>query len=76
MKIELIVKKKRRVSLMKKRNKRTEIMAHMDLAPLTEQILARMGQEGATIRRRLMNFYHQRACEENCCVEEYFEHSS
>ncbi len=61
---------------MKKRNKRTEIMAHMELAPLTEQILAQMGQEGATIRRRLKSFYHQRACKDHCRTEEYLEYSS
>lgn len=38
--IEIIVKKKSKVSLMRKRNKRTEIMAHIELAPLTEHILA------------------------------------
>jgi hypothetical protein len=61
---------------MKKRNKRTEIMAHMELAPLTEQILTKMGQEGATIRRRLKIFYRQRSGENHCGVEEYLEHSS
>jgi len=44
-----------------KRNKRTEVMAHEQLTPLTEQILAEMGQEGAAIRRRLKIFYRQRA---------------
>jgi hypothetical protein len=48
---------------MKKRNKRTEIMAHEDLSPLTEEILARMGQEGATIRQRLKTFYRSRSLE-------------
>jgi hypothetical protein len=61
---------------MKKRNKRTETMAHMELAPLTEQILVQMGQEGDTIRRRLKIFYRQRACENHCGVEEYLEYSS
>jgi hypothetical protein len=46
---------------MMKRNKRTEIMAHEELTPLTEQILAQLGQEGAAIRRRLKFFYRQRA---------------
>ena len=37
-----------------KRNKRTEIMAHEDLTPLTEHILAKMGKEGQHgLRRRL-----------------------
>ena len=61
---------------MKKRNKRTEIVAHMELAPLTEQILAQMGQEGAAILRRLKIFYRQRACKDHCHVEEYLEQSS
>jgi hypothetical protein len=50
---------------MKKRNKRTEIMAHEDLSPLTEEILARMGQEGADIRQRLKTFYRSRSRENN-----------
>jgi len=43
-----------------KRNKRTETMGHEDLTPLTEQILAKMGDEGADIRERLKNFYRRR----------------
>ena len=37
---------------MRKRNKRTEVMAHTELAPLTEHILASMGQEGDSIRKQ------------------------
>ncbi|MCL6621505.1 MAG: hypothetical protein K6T55_05330 [Syntrophobacterales bacterium] len=44
-----------------KRNKRTVILAHEDLNPLTEHILAGMGREGNIIRRRLKNFYRERA---------------
>lgn len=44
-----------------KRNKRTVILAHEDLNPLTEHILATMGREGSVIRRRLKNFYRERA---------------
>jgi hypothetical protein len=44
-----------------KRNKRTEIMGHEDLTPLTEQILAQMGEEGADMRKRLKNFYRRRS---------------
>jgi len=44
-----------------KRNKRTETMGHEDLTPLTEYILAQMGDEGADIRERLKNFYRLRA---------------
>lgn len=44
-----------------KRNKRTMVLAHDDLSPLTEHILAKMGREGTAIRRRLKNFYRERA---------------
>ncbi|MFW6123375.1 MAG: hypothetical protein ACOC6L_03975 [Thermodesulfobacteriota bacterium] len=43
-----------------KRNKRTTVLAHEDLAPLTEHILAKMGEEGLTIRKRLKSFYRHR----------------
>lgn len=56
---------------MKKRNKRADIMAHVELAPLTENILAQMGREGAKIRERLTVFYRQRACKSRCGVETY-----
>jgi len=44
-----------------KRNKRTTILAHEDLAPLTEQILTKMGKEGSAIRERLKSFYRSRS---------------
>jgi hypothetical protein len=44
-----------------KRNKRTETMGHEDLTPLTEHILAQMGDEGADIRARLKNLYRRRS---------------
>jgi hypothetical protein len=44
-----------------KRNKRTEIMGHEELNPLTEQILTQMGPEGADILKRLKTFYRKRA---------------
>jgi hypothetical protein len=44
-----------------KRNKRTETMGHQDLTPLTEYILAQMGDEGAEIRKRLKSFYRRRS---------------
>jgi hypothetical protein len=40
-----------------KRNHRTDILAHMELTPLTEQILDHMGDEGVDIRQRLMALY-------------------
>jgi len=44
-----------------KRNKRTEVLAHDDLTPLTEHILTNMGKEGAAIRQRLKLFYREKA---------------
>jgi len=44
-----------------KRNKRTITMGHEDLTPLTEHILAQMGDEGVDIRERLKIFYRRRA---------------
>jgi hypothetical protein len=44
-----------------KRNQRTETRGHEDLTPLTEQILAKMGDEGAEIRGRLKKFYRCRS---------------
>jgi hypothetical protein len=61
---------------MKKRNKRTDILAHVELAPITEQILAQMGQEGADIRRRLTVFYRQRASKDYARAEEFSDNSS
>ena len=42
-----------------KRNKRTVTMGHEDLTPLTEHILAQMGDEGVDIRERLKNLYRR-----------------
>uniref|UniRef100_A0A7C3Z2B9 Uncharacterized protein n=1 Tax=Desulfobacca acetoxidans TaxID=60893 RepID=A0A7C3Z2B9_9BACT len=44
-----------------KRNKRTTVLAHEDLTPLTEHILTKMGKEGSAIRKRLKSFYRTRA---------------
>jgi hypothetical protein len=44
-----------------KRNKRTVVVAHQRLSPLTEHILSQMAQEGAALRRRLERFYRERA---------------
>lgn len=44
-----------------KRNKKTIILAHEELTPLTEHILAHMGKEGNIIRKRLKTFYRERA---------------
>jgi hypothetical protein len=74
--IEIMVKKKSKVSLMRKRNKRTEIMAQIELAPLTEHILATMGQEGDSIRKRLQLLYRQRAYRHYSRMGEYLEPSA
>ncbi len=44
-----------------KRNKKTIVLAHEELTPLTEHILANMGKEGNLIRKRLKSFYRERA---------------
>jgi len=59
-----------------KRNKRTEIMAHEEIMPLTEHILAQMGTEGANIRKRLKIFYRRRAVKGTCHQEENQEESA
>ena len=43
-----------------KRNKKTEVVAHGEMTPLTDQILAKMGPEGIAIRQRLKRFYEER----------------
>ena len=43
-----------------KRNKRTVTMGHEDLTPLTEHILAQMGDAGVDIRERLKKLYRRR----------------
>ncbi len=53
-----------------KRNKRTETRGHEDLTPLTEHILAQMGDEGADIRGRLKNFYRCRSLNDRPLVQE------
>jgi len=44
-----------------RRNKRTVVRAHEELAPLTERILSRMGPEGTEVRARLQDFFQERA---------------
>lgn len=53
-----------------KRNKRTVIMAHEDLTPLTEHILSQMGKEGSSIRKRLKLFYRERVDDNSMGYEE------
>jgi hypothetical protein len=56
-----------------KRNKRTMIMAHEDLTPLTEHILSQMGHEGNSIRKRLKLFYRERTTSDPIPYEEHVE---
>jgi hypothetical protein len=56
-----------------KRNKRTTVIAHEDLAPLTEHILAKMGKEGLAIRKRLKTFYRTRALSPEAPFEQALE---
>jgi hypothetical protein len=58
-----------------KRNKRTMVMAHEDLTPLTEHILTQMGIEGSSIRKRLNLFYRERATTEPIPYEEPLENA-
>lgn len=60
---------------MMKRNKRTEIKGHADLAPLTEQILADMGEEGDGIRKRLKKFYRNRTLKDQLPFPESLKES-
>ncbi|MBW1991986.1 MAG: hypothetical protein JRI59_07720 [Deltaproteobacteria bacterium] len=53
-----------------KRNKKTVILAHEDLTPLTEHILAKMGEEGRIIRRRLKAFYRERSSVKGAPLQE------
>ena len=56
-----------------KRNKRTMVMAHEELTPLTEHILSQMGNEGSSIRNRLKLFYRERATNDPIPYEEPLE---
>ena len=56
-----------------KRNKRTETMGHEDLTPLTEHILAQMGDEGVDIRERLKKLYRRRCLENPPNFQEHLD---
>jgi thermostable 8-oxoguanine DNA glycosylase len=56
-----------------KRNKRTETMGHEDLTPLTEHILAQMGDEGVDIRERLKKLYRRRYLENSQIFQEHLD---
>ena len=59
-----------------KRNKRTETMGHEDLTPLTEHILAQMGDEGVDIRVRLRKFYRRRYLENPSNFQEHLDQTA
>jgi hypothetical protein len=46
---------------MRKRNKKTTIISKLELSGLTEHILAGMGEEGKSLRDRLVRFLEERA---------------
>ena len=56
-----------------KRNKRTVTMGHEDLTPLTEHILAQMGDEGVDIRERLKKLYRRRYLENPPNFQEHLD---
>ena len=56
-----------------KRNKRTVTMGHKDLTPLTEHILAQMGDEGVDIRERLKSFYRRRFLKSLTIYQEHLD---
>lgn len=56
-----------------KRNKKTVVLAHEELTPLTEHILAKMGKEGTLIRKRLKSFYRDRALAKETHFEQTLE---
>ena len=59
-----------------KRNKRTVTMGHEDLTPLTEHILAQMGDEGVDIRERLKKFYRRRYLENPLNLQEHLDQTA
>jgi hypothetical protein len=59
-----------------KRNKRTITLGHDDLAPLTEHILAQMGDEGVDIRERLKKFYRRRYLENPLNFQEHLDQTA
>ena len=56
-----------------KRNKRTATMGHEDLTPLTEHILAQMGDDGVNIRERLMKLYRRRSLKNPLIFREHLD---
>jgi hypothetical protein len=56
-----------------KRNKRTVTMGHEDLTPLTEHILAQMGDAGVDIRERLKKLYRRRYLKDPPIFQEHLD---
>jgi thermostable 8-oxoguanine DNA glycosylase len=59
-----------------KRNKRTVTMGHEDLTPLTEHILAQMGDEGVDIRERLKQLYRRRYLKNPPIFQEHLDNTA
>ena len=59
-----------------KRNKRTVTLGHKDLTPLTEHILAQMGDEGADIRERLKKLYRRRYLKNSLIFQEHLDETA
>jgi hypothetical protein len=59
-----------------KRNKRTVTMGHEDLTPLTEHILARLGDEGVEIRERLKKLYRRRYLKNSPIFQEHLDETA
>ena len=59
-----------------KRNKRTITLGHVDLTPLTEHILAQMGDEGVDIRERLKKFYRRRYLKNPLNFQEHLDQTA
>ena len=56
-----------------KRNKRTVTMGHENLTPLTEHILAQMGDAGVDIRERLKRLYRRRYRKNSSIFQEHLD---
>jgi hypothetical protein len=56
-----------------KRNKRTVTVGHEDLTPLTEHILAQMGDAGIDIRERLKKLYRRRYLKDPQTFQEHID---
>jgi hypothetical protein len=58
-----------------KRNQRTVTLGHEDLTPLTEHILAQMGDAGDDIRERLKKLYRRRYLKNPPVFQEHLDNT-